>query len=347
MEASLEEANRASSRTLDIYRALEASWPGAIGYAAIGAAVLWLFTLISPPGYRAEAAVLVHHNVERVIKDPSSDEAAGYIDRETVALETLAYSDEVWEEVAQRMLDAGWIETAAEIGPLMEEVQLPHPKDGEWRFTATTNDPALSARLAQTWADTFVNRANRSVRVAVRLESLSERIRQEASALALARKDCAGLDAAIAELEGVLGELRGVDPAQGALLLEGALLTRLAGQAGVDVSAAGATTVADQIAFAERLSRAMAARRDSCMAEMDRLEALLDQLQTEAEALSGDELALSPLLEVYPMRHAEVPGAPVTRPGTALGIGAIVGLCAWVVRRMLSGGGVITETRAD
>lgn len=331
-EKALESAELSRPRGVLIYLALEAGWPSAIAFGMVGAAVLWAAGLAWPSGYRAEAAVLVHHNVERVIKDPSSDEAASYIDRQTAVLEALAYSDSVWEDVAQQMVERGWIESAAQVEGLKEQVRLPHPKDGEWRFAATTRNPALSAHLAQAWADAFVARTNQSVRAAVRLETLAERIREETGALVQAERECADLGAASAVLETVLAELRAAEPAQDARPVEGALLVRLAERAGLDISGVAAETVADQTALAERLLRALAASRASCLARAEQLEALLESHRAEAEALSADELALSPLLEVYPMRRAEEPKAPLARPGAALGIGAVVGLCAWVLR---------------
>jgi hypothetical protein len=90
LEGTLSRETSESSRGLGRYVALEAGWPGAIGYAVLGAVVIWLVSLVWPSGYRAEAGVLVHHNVERAVEDPSSDEAANYIDRETAVLESLA-----------------------------------------------------------------------------------------------------------------------------------------------------------------------------------------------------------------------------------------------------------------
>lgn len=317
------------------YRAAERRWPGAVGYAAIGAVVVWVSTLLLPPTYRAQATVLVHHHVERVIEDPSSDEAAAYIDRETVVLETLAYSDEVWQDVARQMVNKGWMPSAAEIERLQDRVRLPHPKDGEWRFTATTEDPALSTELAQAWAEAFVAHANRAVGNSLRLQWLSERSRQEVRALSDTRKRCAELGTTIAQLESLLEGLRAADPGEQALPVQGLLLTQLAGQVGVDASALTAETVGDQVLLAEAVLGVAQASLQSCVEQVEELEALLEGYEEEADRLTVEALTLSPLLEVHLMRQAEVPAAPVSNPGMAWGIGAIVGLCGWVTRMVL------------
>jgi hypothetical protein len=320
------------------YLALEAGWPGAIGYAVLGAVVLWLISLAWPSGYRAEAGVLVQHNVERAVEDPSSDEAANYIDRETVVLESLAYSDLVWDAVGQALADEGWIETPDAIEGIRQGVRLPHPKNGEWRFTATTRDPRLSARVAGLWAETFVAEANRTVAAAVLQDAWATRLQEEAAALAARGRECDQLDAVAAELAIVDGNLRLADPTQAALQAEGLLLLRLVEEAGV-AEAGGAmtepTTVADQLTFAEALGKAVTVSRESCRTEADRLETEWESHQAEAAGLTAKEMTLSPLLEVSMLRQPAVPTAQITRPEVALGVGAIVGLCAWVVRVLL------------
>ena len=326
------------SRGLRRYLALEASWPGAIGYAVLGAVVLWLISLVWPSGYRAEAGVLVQHNVERAVEDPSSDEAANYIDRETVVLETLAYSDLVWDAVGQALADEGWIETPGAIEGILQGVWLPHPKNGEWRFTATTRDPKLSARVAGLWAETFVAEANRTVAAAVSQDAWAARLQGESEALAAIPLECNQLEAMAGELAIIDGTLRHADPAQAALRAEGLLLVRLAEKAGM-VEAGEAipepATVAEQLAFAEALGKAVTVSQEACESETGRLEAEWEGHQAEAAALTGEEMTLSPLLEVSLVRQPTVPTTRVTRPELALGIGVIVGLCVWVVRILL------------
>jgi hypothetical protein len=315
---------------------MEAGWPGAIGYAVLGAAVIWLISLVWPSGYRAEAGVLVQHNVERAVEDPSSDEAANYIDRETVVLESLAYSDLVWDSVGQALSDEGWIESPVAIEGILEGARLPHPKNGEWSFTATTQDPELSARVAGLWAEAFVAGANRTVAAAVLQDAWATRLEEESAALAEVQRVCAQLDAAAAELAIVDGALRRADPAQPALRAEGLTLARLAEQADIGGGAIPETaTVADQLAFAEALGRAVTVSRDGCRSEAERLEKEWESHQAEAAALTGEEMTLSPLLEVSLLRQPTVPTSQVTRPELALGIGVIVGLCVWVVRVLL------------
>ena len=325
----------AKSTGAKLYRALEAGWPGAIAYAALGALVLRLYGLVAPSGYRAEAVVLVHHNVERVVVDPSSDEAAGYIDRETAALEGLSYADAVWDVVARELAVEGWIRSPGEMERLLQAVRLPHPKDGEWRFTANTADPALSARLADAWAEAFVAEANRAVSAAVTQDSLAQRIREETTAVVEAQTECADLDSAADELAEVDAGLREAGPTQAALEAEGLLLMRLATRIGAAGTILEAATVADQIALAEALSRGLAILRETCQSESDRLEAQLESHRSEAAALAASEMGLSPLLEVALLRQAHIPSAPVARPEATLGAGAIVGMCVWLLRVLM------------
>ncbi len=317
------------------YRDLEAGWPGAIAYAALGALLLWVFSLVAPRQYRAEAIVLVHHNVERVVEDPSSDEAALYIDRETAVLEGLTYADVVWEEVAQRLSDEGWIQSPGDSERLLQDVRLPHPKDGEWRFTATTRDPALSARVADLWAETFVAEANRAVSAAVAQESLADRIVQETATVVAAQNRCMDLDSAWAQASAVDARLEAADPAQAALETEGLLLSRLATQISVTSAAPTSATVADQRVQSQAVLESLVVLSESCRSEREQLEALLERHRDEASSLASTQMGLSPLLEIALLRGADVPTAPVTRPEAALGIGGIVGICVWVLRKLM------------
>lgn len=320
------------SHGLRRYLAMESGWPGAVAYAILAAALVWGISLVWPSGYRAEARVLVHHNVERAVEDPTSDEAAGYIDREVAVLESLAFSDGVWQAVAGGLTPVQ--RAPAEFGRILENVRLPHPKDGEWRFQATTQDPALSARVANVWAEAFVTEANRSVAAAVNQEAWASRVLEEGRALAALQAECAEWQAALEDLAGTEVALRQADPQSASLTAEEAQLTRLARMAGVD-PAGSPSTVAEQLDLAESLKPVLTASREACLSRLGLLEGEWEGHKAEAAEWAAEEMTLSPLLEVSLLSSATLPAGPVTRPEVALGIGTLVGLCAWLVRVLM------------
>jgi hypothetical protein len=112
----------------------------------IGAAV---YALIPPP-YRAMAVVVMDQNLEAVFPTEPDREIFYFLERETQKLEELAWSDTVIQPVAE--LSTNFTVTDLRGGIL----QLSQPSDGGWRMYAIADQPDTARRLANAWADSFL-----------------------------------------------------------------------------------------------------------------------------------------------------------------------------------------------
>jgi hypothetical protein len=287
-----------------------------------------------PSGFRAEAAVAVHHNAESFFEDVTSFDALGYIDRETAVLEALSYSDIVWQEVDRRLAIEGWIRGPEDSQRILRSVSLPHPKDGEWRFLATTRDPALSARVVDVWAEAFVAAANEGVALAVQQEAIAARIGALAVSAVEREATCMRLGSSHQESINLQHDLEALPAGDVARVSDTVRLARLAAQVDGVLEIASATapmTVTDQLELARAITRALQAEAEACATGAQALQASLSRETSVAAELASLQLGLSAQLEVALLRNATVPDAPVARDVWFIGIGALLGLLAWLL----------------
>jgi len=321
--------------TIDrLFKALTRGWQGAFVAGLTGALLLSLFGVAAGGRYRAEASVLVHHNTERVVEDPTSDEAYGYINRETLVLETLAYADAVWDPVVERLSIEGLLGSPDEALEIFEALRLPHPKDGEWRFTAWTKDPAVAARVANLWAESFVRAANDGVGLAVRQEALAAQIEAEAQALAALHSACDSLAGAVRDARVLSGQIRSSPPSEPAQPGQILLAARLAAQieGGTAVFGASATdTVSALTQQVDAIQIGLEAEEASCLSAAARAESRLTDYTSQAAELAQSQLGISPWLEVALLREAGVPSAPSVETAEYMVVGAGIGLLLWLL----------------
>lgn len=313
-----------------LYHALARRWPMMVAYSLAGAALLWAFSLVGDHPYRAAASVVVHHNVERAHPDANEREIAGYLNRETALLETVAYSDEVWQPVFEGLAQEGWLRTPNDGASLFDRTRLPHPMDGEWQFVASADDPALAARVANLWAGSFVGVVNEGVGMAIQSDALRARVWDQMLLLSDAQESCLHSDRIEAEIEAIRGTLAGgpADPAVREQLL------RLAAGLGMACEMPGCepgATDADVAALAEALAAAAGLDARTCASTVERLQGDLDRAVAAARE-AASSLEVSPFLEVSLVREAQIPLSPYVATGWYVIVGGVLGMGLWLAR---------------
>jgi hypothetical protein len=271
---------------------------------------------------------------------------ASYLNRETLRLETLAYSDRVWEEVARSLALEGFLDRPGDIDRILNDVRVPHPMDGEWRFAAYSADPALAARTAQLWAEAFVRHADRAVQIAREEEALRASIAAKSQALGFRESQCVALAGVSSTVAAASARLESLPASASAELRAAEELRWAAEEIGLACQAfegcEAPQAVSDQRAFADELAARLAARLETCTTVRDLLRESLDADSARWEALVGDGLGVSAVMEVALLRNAEPPPEPVVQTGWFAVVGAIVGFGAWAAWEfVLRGGGAI------
>ena len=129
--------------------------------ALLGAAAYALFL----PPYRAQATVLVDHNIEEAWKFFPERQLFKFLSRESFKLETLAFADHTLQPVADSV-------DGIDIFQLRHNtLHLSHPMDGVWHLWADSNNPEDALTLASTWADSFVANAQAAITIDQQLEA--------------------------------------------------------------------------------------------------------------------------------------------------------------------------------
>jgi hypothetical protein len=316
-----------------LYVAIARRWPAMVAYALAGAVLLWAYSLAGDHGYRAVASVVVHHHVERAHPDANEREIFNYINRETVTLETVAYSDAVWDRVFEQLAREGWLPTPGSGPRLFDQTRLPHPMNGEWQFAASAEDPGLAARVANLWAESFVDVVNEGVALAFRADAERARVQNQERLLSEAEESCAAIGRTASEVNALLESLAAA-PADPVLQER---LGQVAEDLGFPCDLPGCepeATSEEIVGLAGRLALAARARLGACQGAVADLE---DDLQEAIRREGGTvpELELSPYLEVSLLRQAEIPHDPVVATGSYLIVGVLLGLAAWVAREGL------------
>lgn len=318
----------------DLYRVILERWPRLILWAILGGLLFWAYGQASPRRFRSSASVNVDQNAEAVVPIGDESGTASYLNRETIRLETLAFSDEVWEDAARALAQEGFLRRAEDLDRIMNDVRLPHPMDGEWRFTAYADDPALAARAAQLWAEAFVRHADRAVRIAREEEALRATIEAASQALGSREAQCAtiaGVQEAVASSITRLEALPAASSADPRIAEE---LRWAAEQVGIPCDGfegcVSPQAVADQSAFAGELAERLGGRMQACITVRGLLDESLAAQRARWEALVEEGLGASSVLEVALLRDARPPTEPVVQDGWFTAVGALAGFAAWV-----------------
>ncbi len=125
---------------------------------------LGLYAIVPPP-YRAQAAVLIDHNVEEAWQYFPDRQLFLFLRRESIRLEALAWADHTLQAVVDQV-------GATSINELRGGVLLlSHPQDGEWHFLAQHEEAERAEQLAAAWAMAFMQSVEAGRRVAPELEA--------------------------------------------------------------------------------------------------------------------------------------------------------------------------------
>jgi hypothetical protein len=117
--------------------------------AVVGALIGWGVYALFPPPFRAQAVVVVDHNLEEVWIFSTDRRLFHYLGRETMKVEELAWADQTLQEVVDEVGDVTIEELRS--GVLL----LSEPGDGPWEFWAEDPDPDRAEALASAWAAAF------------------------------------------------------------------------------------------------------------------------------------------------------------------------------------------------
>jgi len=128
---------------------LLAAWRIWLLGALAGGIVAALVYIMAPPPYRAQATLLVDHNVELVIPEEEEDTRRFYyLQEENDKLIQVAWSDDVLEEVS--------LATGVQVEELRADyLNLSHPGDGGWHLLADSHDPQQAEAIASAWGQEF------------------------------------------------------------------------------------------------------------------------------------------------------------------------------------------------
>ncbi len=128
--------------------------------ALLGSAIYY----VVPPMYRAQATVMVDHNLEQAWPDAKTErDLMTYLSRETQKVMQVAWDDDTLQMVVDQ--NPGTSISSLRSGVL----QLSQPSDGSWHFWADDPDANQAARLASAWASAFYERSLHGVDVSNQL----------------------------------------------------------------------------------------------------------------------------------------------------------------------------------
>lgn len=171
--------------------------------AALGVVIALVWFAIAPPGYRAQATVLVDQNVEQAWTYFPDRQLFQFVRRETARLVELAWSDEVLKEVAQTS-GLGVEELRGRV------LDLSQPSDGGWHFMAIYSDAGTASELADSWALAFLDAIDHAIETDPQMQAarnaLEELVLQEPS------PDDAELNALLNEITTLAERVDGVSP---------------------------------------------------------------------------------------------------------------------------------------
>jgi len=139
--------------------------------AALGALLGVLAFLVIPPAYRAQATVVVDHNLEQARPDAQTDrDLFKYLSRETSKLVEVAWSDATLQTVA------GLVPGTNITDLRNKKLHLSQPSDGAWHFYADDSDPARAGQIAAAWAKAFTGMVQQGVATAMGIDADRSRL---------------------------------------------------------------------------------------------------------------------------------------------------------------------------
>jgi len=266
-----------------------------------GVALLGAISFILPGRFRAQATVTINYG--NTVDPPT-------LNTQTILLEAVAYSDQVWSPILSDLENDGWL-SAADKQTVFDQVRLPHPIAGEWRFTAYDSDPSRAAVIANAWASTFTDVISNAVGFARQVQQILQANNAVATELATQEMLCAYLEEerqiVIATNLDLSALPQGSKCEQGAKQIIISLTTKYA-ILGMSPSCDDADdTVSDQIQDLEKLENYLEVEHQICRSVVQELRSILEQGGNNASAISGETLGLQYDLEITSISDAQVP----------------------------------------
>lgn len=182
-------------------------WYWLVAFGLGGALIGWLAAGLMPGHLRATTRVMVDHNIEIALAERGLEDVHRYLNQETLKLEELAYSDQVWDQVERDLVGSSWNGAIPPREELQDQVLLPHPEDGVWSFVADGQDRERALALSESWASSFVSVVKASKDHAVDAQAQRVLADQLAAEMAEMEAECARTDAG-AECPGAVERLR-------------------------------------------------------------------------------------------------------------------------------------------
>ena len=135
--------------------------------AVLGALLGGLAYLVFPPAFRAQATVVVDHNLEQAWPDAQTErDLFTYLARETSKLVEVAWSDATLQMVVAQV-------PGTSIADLRDKgMQLSQPSDGAWHFWADDPDPERARQKAYVWAQAFTDQVRLGVETTIQLDAV-------------------------------------------------------------------------------------------------------------------------------------------------------------------------------
>lgn len=304
-------------------------WPTLVLGIMLGALLAFGLAWAFPAPYRAEAVLLVDFNPE--LARPFSDmrQRFVFLDFQRRPLEALAFSDAVLDAVSDSLAESGTFADATSREDLRRHLSLPHPWEGEWHFLAEYQDPAVAARVANLWAQAFIERAEHARRRAQTRESQLIHLQELSRRLAREQGRCTSSEAAVDLLDELAAELQELpEEGEGEMLASWRLMD-IAAWAGVwelgSLPVSRSVRVSEQIVY-------LTALRDLLSERVRRCPLLLEEIGGQVEAAAAETgvtssgMGLSPYLEIVEVREAVPPQARAVAEGAWAVVGGLVGL---------------------
>lgn len=121
-------------------------WPVIMLFILVGSLVGVAIAYLLPSPYRAEASLLVAYNADVHLRNPDD-----YKNWQMEQLNLFILSDEVLQEILERLKtqDQAW--SKATIEDLKDRLHVYWRNAGEWRLVAESPDPELADELVNTW----------------------------------------------------------------------------------------------------------------------------------------------------------------------------------------------------
>lgn len=281
--------------------AITRRWPALVIASLLGAAVAGGISFILPGLYRAQAAVTISYSETSDVRT---------INSQTVLLEAIGYSDEVWAPVFRKLTQAGLM-NAADDQTVFDQVQLPHPMVGEWRFTVNDSNPERAAAIANAWASSFTEVITTAVGYARLEQQILQANQAVSSEIAALEYRCARFDAERQLVTTTILHLTTLAPdancEQNVTQLVQSLVSRYEA---VEIKPSCKDTnhtASDQLQDLEIIDTYLEIEQQICHSSVEDLRIVLEQGWESAQSTLGETHGLRHDLEITKTSDAQVP----------------------------------------